>query len=92
VELARARGAEVERNLSAAELADDVAAAIRAKLYAPAVRADLVLALDAIRSPGHADTAVAETFVQAYGTWARSPGYRAIWLVGPVASLCHRLA
>jgi hypothetical protein len=64
----------------------------KARGHAVAQRAKLVLALDTLRSPGHAHPNVAAAFIAAHGTWARDLGYRAIWLVGPTAPLSHLLA
>lgn len=55
------------------------------------VRPGLVLALDATRLPVLALDSVAEYFRKQHGSWAASLGFAAIWVVGPVTLLCHRL-
>jgi hypothetical protein len=52
---------------------------------------EIVLALDATDSPRYALGAVADAFLALHATWAAGVGYQAIWLVGPVADLVHRL-
>ncbi len=54
-------------------------------------RERLVLALDAIRSPGYVHEPVVTAFLDQHGEWAASLGYPAIWLVGPTAELTRRL-
>jgi hypothetical protein len=58
----------------------------------PRQRAQLVLVLDAIRTPGYLRSAVIEVFRAHYGDEARNLGYIAIWLVGPTAALTHQLS
>lgn len=69
----------------------DIRAAVESKLYPDAQRRKLLLALDAIRSPGYVEDPVVAAFLAAHGAWAAGLGYRAIWLVGPTAELTHRL-
>jgi hypothetical protein len=52
---------------------------------------EIVLALDATDSPRYALRAVADAFQAQHVAWAAGVGYQAIWLVGPVADLVHRL-
>jgi hypothetical protein len=54
-------------------------------------RDDIVLALDATDSPVYALSGVAEAFRAGHEDWARQVGYKAIWLVGPIVDLVHRL-
>jgi hypothetical protein len=61
------------------------------KLYPDAQRRKLMLALDAIRSPGYVEDPVMAAFLATHGTWAAGLGYQAIWLVGPTAELTHQL-
>jgi hypothetical protein len=51
----------------------------------------LLLALNAIRSPGYVEDPVVAVFLATHGTWAAGLGYQAIWLVGPTAELTHQL-
>jgi hypothetical protein len=54
-------------------------------------RGEIVLALDATDSTRYALETVVDAFRKLHGTWATGIGYAAIWLVGPVASLVHRV-
>jgi hypothetical protein len=56
-----------------------------------ALKANLVLALDAIRAPGHVETAVVEAFKGKYQQWAAAQGFDQVWLVGPTDRLTYRL-
>ena len=58
----------------------------------PRQRAQLVLVLDAIRTPGYLRSAVIEVFRAHYGDRAATLGYIAIWLVGPTAALTYQLS
>jgi hypothetical protein len=58
----------------------------------PRQRAQLVLVLDAIRTPGYLRSTVIEVFQAQYGDLATNLGYIAIWLVGPTATLTHQLS
>jgi hypothetical protein len=58
----------------------------------PRQRAQLVLVLDAIRTPGYLRSAVIEVFRAHYGNQAANLGYIAIWLVGPTAGLTYQLS
>lgn len=89
--LARDRQATLQRTIG--ERVADIRAAVesKSKRYPPAQRSKLLLALDAIRSPGHVHDAVVEAFLRDHGQWAAAVGYRAIWLVGPTAALTRQL-
>jgi len=54
-------------------------------------RGEIVLALDATDSPRYALETVVEAFREQHSTWATGVGYAAIWLVGPVPNLVHRV-
>jgi hypothetical protein len=58
----------------------------------PRQRAQLVLVLDAIRTPGYLRSAVFDVFRVHYADQARNMGYIAIWLVGPTATLTRQLS
>jgi hypothetical protein len=68
------------------QLADEVRAAIKKKIdsYPASVRRGVTLALDAIRSPGHATAEVVEALRSgSCSEMLRSTGFDEIWLVGP---------
>ena len=76
------------------ELADEVCAAIEKKIgaYPRTQRSEVTLALDAIRSPGHAASEVVDALIGGPCTdIIRSSGFQAIWLVGPTVDLTHLL-
>ena len=54
-------------------------------------RAKLVLALNALETPGIAFRQVVSTFHSKYGPKAKSLGYKSIWLVGRTTSLTSQL-
>jgi hypothetical protein len=56
-----------------------------------AAKSDIHLVIDATQTPNLAFTQVADRFRSENGEWARSLGYQAIWLVGTVEDLVHRL-
>jgi hypothetical protein len=89
--LAQAGQATSQR--SAEDLVADIWAAVqsKAKRHSPVQRSKLLLALDAIRSPGHVHEPVPTRFLSDHGPSAARLGYRAIWLVGPTAALTRRL-
>lgn len=58
----------------------------------PRQRAQPVLVLDALRTPGYLRSAVIEVFRAHYGEQAAHLGYIAIWLVGPTAALTYQLS
>ena len=56
-----------------------------------AQRSNLLLALDAMDTPGHALEVVIQDFQKRYGGAVRALGFQAIWVVGPLAELTRRL-
>lgn len=54
-------------------------------------RSEIVLALDATDSPRYALERVVQAFRAEHGEWVRGIGYDAVWLVGPVTAMVHRL-
>lgn len=54
-------------------------------------RGEIVLALDATDSPRYALRGILDAFRAQHGSWAATIGYEAIWMVGPAATLIHRL-
>jgi len=58
----------------------------------PRQRAQLMLVLDAIRTPGYLRSSVIEEFRTSYGEQAGKLGYVAVWLVGPTTALTRQLA
>ncbi len=68
------------------------AIAKKSKKIPPKQRAQLVLALDVIRTPDYLRNTVIEAFRAHYGDQAASLGYIAIWLVGPGVDWTHRLS
>jgi hypothetical protein len=87
--LAQSGQATFDRGIE--ERVADIQAAVESKLYPEPQRRKLLLALDAIRSPGHVEDSVVVAFLAAHGAWAAGLGYRAIWLVGPTTELTHQL-
>ena len=78
--------------LTVGNAADDLRKAIRRKESIPSRRrAGMVLALNAVDTPGHALSVVVKIFRQRYGTEIRALGFRAVWVVGPTAALTMRL-
>ena len=67
------------------ELGDDLYRVIKAK---PATK-EIILALDAVRTPRYAFSAVVDSFRRRYE--AESSGFKEIWVVGPSANLTVRL-
>jgi hypothetical protein len=57
----------------------------------PHDRAGLVLALNARDTPNLAFPAVISSFRLWHGAWARSLGFRGVWMVGPSVSLTYQL-
>jgi hypothetical protein len=76
------------------QAADDLMTAIDRKftITASQQRASLVLALDAIKTPGHALQPVATSFAARHGPWASRLGFQAIWIVGHSVALTRRIA
>jgi hypothetical protein len=87
--LAQSGQTTLQRNVE--ELVSNIRAAAESKLYSPAQRRKLLLALDAIRSPAYVHDAVVAAFLATHGAWAAGLSYQAIWLVGPTADLSRRL-
>jgi len=58
----------------------------------PRQRIQLMLVLDAIRTPGYLRSSVVEEFQARYGEQAGKLGYIAVWLVGPTPALTRQLA
>jgi hypothetical protein len=87
--LAQSGQTTLQRNVE--ELVSNIRAAAESKLYSPAQRRKLLLALDAIRSPAYVHDAVVAAFLATHGAGAAGLGYQAIWLVGPTADLSRRL-
>lgn len=92
-ELGRAGQADV--GLSAQEMAAAIVEAAESKgksKYPDQQRRERVLALDAVRSPGHVLGGVVEAVaVDDYTKRVRALGFRAVWLVGPTTALTYRL-
>ena len=55
-------------------------------------RTELVLALNAIDSPIVAFDTVVDAFRIHHGSWTAAQGFSAVWLIGPMPGLTHRLA
>lgn len=62
-----------------------------AKRYAPSRRGRVTLALNARQTPQYAFEAVARSFRERHGEWARGLGFAGIWVVGPSPELTRRL-
>jgi hypothetical protein len=67
------------------QLATEICQAVRRKVESkkPADPSQTILALDAIRSPGHARRRVVEVLEGESYNIIRSSGFAAVWLVGP---------
>jgi hypothetical protein len=88
--LAQSGQTTLQRNVE--ELVTNIRAAVESKMKYPLLqRRELLLALDAIRSPAYVHDAVVAAFLATHGAWAAGLGYRAIWLIGPTADLTRRL-
>jgi hypothetical protein len=89
-DLAIEGAAELHR--SAAALAGDIVVAIESKLlYPEAQRGRIVLALDALRSPGYTSAAVVQAVLDERADWIAECGFEGVWLVGASAALTYRL-
>ena len=80
---------------SAADVAESVVAAIRAKLrkYPTATdRSSLVLLIDATTALNATLQVVIDAFSMLHAAEAAAAGFREIWLVGPTEALIHQLA
>jgi hypothetical protein len=89
-----ARGDPVIRQRSVGQRVADILAAMdsQTRRHPATLDHDLLLALDAIRSPEHVESAVVAAFLAAHQTYAEGLGYREIWLVGPTGDMSHRLS
>lgn len=85
----------IEENVPVALLVAQIKAAIAHKANEQHIpesrRGDLVLALDANRLPAHAMEPTVGAFKNEHEAWARSLGFREIWIVGPSDSLTSKL-
>jgi hypothetical protein len=88
-----ARGDPVIRRRSIGQRVTDILVAVdsQARHHSTRERSELLLALDAIRSPEHVERAVVDAFLTAHQTYVAGLGYRAIWLVGPTGEMSHQL-
>ncbi len=79
----------LERRETVGSMVESICAVIEHKI----TRADrtIVLMLAAYDSPAHALQSVAQAFRVKHGEWARTAGFKEIWIAGPVAELVHRL-
>lgn len=75
------------------ETVDSMVESIYAAIERKRTRADptIVLVLAAYDSPAHALRSVAQAFLVRHGQWARTAGFKEVWIAGPVAELVHRL-
>jgi hypothetical protein len=74
------------------EIADQLRAAITHKeSVPPSDRGNILLALNALDTPGHAVRRVVDLFRRRHGAEVAGLGFLAIWVVGPTASLTMRL-
>jgi hypothetical protein len=75
------------------ETVDSVVESICAAIEHKRTRADrkIVLVLAAYDSPAHALHSVAQAFRVRHGQWARTVGFKKVWIAGPVPELVHRL-
>ena len=89
------QGSFEELNVSKGQLVGQMKDAIEKKAndrtIPRTVRQSLTLALDATRLPVLGFEDVVEEFQAQFGTWAKSLGFEAVWLVGPQDSLTWRL-
>jgi hypothetical protein len=87
-----AKFAEVTRHITVTQAVEDLRSAVKHKEDIPLVqRANILLALDATETPGHALSTIIKTFRQRYGQEVRKLGFQAIWLVGPLSTLTAQL-
>jgi len=73
----------------AARLRDPIAK--KAAQLAPAIKANLVLALDSTRTTGFTLSTVVDEFRRVHGAWCAEAGFRSVWLVGPFSAMVARL-
>ena len=88
-----ARGDPVARRPTVEERVGHIRAAIDARARRPTTAdgSEMLLAIDAIRSPEYVDREVVDAFVATHHTYVAGLGYRAMWLVGPTGELSRRL-
>jgi hypothetical protein len=91
-EVARTGGAETVETDERRAAATWSAITKKSRNLALAQRAQLVLVVDANRTPGYLRRTVIEVFRAHYGDQAADLGYKVIWLVGPTADLTCQLA
>jgi hypothetical protein len=89
-----ARGDAVARRRSVGQRVTDIRRAMdaQARRHPATASNELLLALDAVRSPEHVEPAVVQAFLAAHHSSIAELGYRAIWLVGPTGDMSHRLS
>jgi hypothetical protein len=81
-----------DRDQSVNDAVEELRSAIKEKSRLPAVqKADLVLVLDAIETPGHVMDQIVNSFRKNYGTWLKALKFKQVWIVGPNESLTYRL-
>jgi hypothetical protein len=81
------------RNVTPDEAASGIKDSIlqKAGSIPPSDRSRLVLVLNSIDSPSLVLDPVIDAFRKMHQPWARSLGFREIWIVGPWSDLTHRL-
>jgi hypothetical protein len=89
--LGRHGHATLQRTVEELTAAIQAAAESKLRKYPDAQRGNLLLALDAIRSPAYVHDAVVDAFLADHRDWIASLGFRAVWLVGPTAALTRQL-
>lgn len=82
-----------ENSESIQEIADRIREAIeiKAKKILPAIRSDIILALDATLLPGSCFSVVVSRLKEQHGEWINQLGFQGVWLIGPDESLTKRL-
>jgi len=75
------------------EIADRIREAIekKAQKILPAIRSDIILALDATLLPGLCFSVVVSRLKEQHGEWINQLGFQGVWLIGPDESLARRL-
>lgn len=88
-----AKFGQANSSVTSKEAVDELKKSIARKEHdlTPAQRKELILALDAIETPGQITAQVIKSFRQQYGTWTKNLGFQAIWVVGPNEALTFRL-
>ncbi len=87
------QGATQQSDVEASALASALEKTIKTKAtrIATSALAGLTLVLDATLVPVVAFDHVIEEFLRQHGVWAGSLGFEAVWVVGPLPDLVHRL-